>query len=144
MRARIALAVAACFLTISSAAADVVATNAWVRGTVPGQHTTGAFVTLRSSEPAKLVGVSSPVAKLAELHASEHSGGVMRMHAVDAIALPAGKPVALKPGSYHVMLVDLRKPVRAGDHVPLSFEVEDRGGRRSRIEVSAEVRPLGR
>ncbi len=144
MRSRIGLAVAVFFLTASSAAADVVATNAWVRGTVTGQHTTGAFATLRSSEPAKLVGVSSPAAKFAELHTSEHSGGVMRMHAVDGIALPAGRRVELMPGSYHVMLIDLRKPVRAGDRVPLFFEVEDAKGRRSRIEVSAEVRPLGR
>jgi copper(I)-binding protein len=144
MRSLIRLAIAAFFLAASSAAAEVVATEAWVRGTVPGQHTTGAFVTLRASEAAKLVGVSSPAAKLAELHTSEPSGGVMRMHAVDAIALPAGQRVELKPGGYHVMLIDLKKQVRAGDRVPLSFEVEDAKGRRSRVQVSAEVRPLGR
>ena len=144
MKQRIGLAVAALFLTAASAAAEVVATDAWVRGTVPGQHTTGAFVTLRSSEPAKLVGVSSPVAKLAELHASEHSGGVMRMHAVDAIALPAGRTVELKPGGFHVMLIALRGPVRAGDRVPLVLEVQDATRRLRRVAVEAEVRPLGR
>lgn len=128
----------------TTAAADVAATKAWVRGTVPGQQTTGAFVTLTSSEPAKLVGVSSPVAKIAELHASHQSGGVMRMHAVDAIALPAGKPVELRPGGYHVMLIDLHRPVRAGDRVPLVFEVRDAKGRIRRIDVNADVRPLGR
>ena len=140
---RIAAAIAL-WAAATAAAADVVATRAWVRGTVPGQQTTGAFATLRSSEPAKLVGVSSPVAKIAEIHASELAGGVMRMHAVDAIALPAGKAVELKPGGYHVMLIDLRNPVRAGDHVPLLFEVQDAKGRVRRVEVRAEVRPLGR
>ena len=131
-------------LAAANAAADVVATEAWVRGTVPGQRTTGAFATLRADAPSKLVGVSSPVAKFAELHTSEHAGGVMRMHAVEAIALPAGKSVELKPGGYHVMLIDLKKPVRAGERVPLAFEIEDANGRRSRVAVEAEVRPLGR
>ena len=138
------IALIALTMAATAAMADVVVTKAWVRGTVPGQQTTGAFVTLRSSEPAKLVGVSSPVAKLAELHASEHAGGVMRMHAVDAIALPAGKDVELKPGGYHVMLIDLRNPVRAGDRVPLLFEIQDAKGRVRRIEARADVRPLGR
>ncbi len=138
------LIVAALAIVATNAAAEVVVTRAWVRGTVPGQQTTGAFVTLRSTEPAKLVGVSSPVAKIAELHASEQSGGVMRMHAVDAIALPAGRTVELKPGGFHVMLIDLRKPVRAGDRVPLVLEVQDAKRRLHRIPVQAEVRPLGR
>ena len=141
--ARLATAIALS-LAASGAAAEVVATKAWVRATVPGQQTTGAFVTLTSSEPARLVGVSSPAAKIAELHASEQSGGVMRMHAVDAIALPAGRTVELKPGGYHVMLIDLRHPVRAGDRVPLVFEVRDAKGRLNRVQVKADVRPLGR
>ena len=143
MSARVALAIVS-LAAATGAAADVVATKAWVRGTVAGQQTTGAFVTLTSTETAKLVGVSSPVAKIAELHASQQSGGVMRMHAVDAIALPAGRAVELRPGGYHVMLIDLRRPVRAGDRVPLVFEVQDSRGRIRRINVNADVRPLGR
>jgi len=140
---RIAAAVAG-LLLVARAFADVVVTDAWVRGTVSGQHTTGAFATLTASAPSKLVGVSSPAAKIAEVHTSEHSGGVMRMHAVEAVALPAGKRIELKPGGYHVMLIDLKKPVRAGERVPLAFEIEDAAGRRSRVAVQAEVRPLGR
>ncbi len=127
-----------------NAAAAVTATDAWVRGTVPAQTSTGAFVTLTSSEDAKVVSVATPAAKTAEIHRSEMSGAMMHMHAVDSVALPAGKRVELKPGGFHVMLVGLARPLAAGDVVPLTFTVEDASGRRTTIEVKAEVRPLGR
>jgi hypothetical protein len=130
-------------LAAGAAHADVTATDAWVRGTVPAQKTTGAFVTLSSTAEAKLVAVSTPAAKTAEIHMSQESGGVMHMHALDAIPLPAGKRVELKPGGYHIMLVGLTKPLAAGDQVPLTLTVEDAGGKRTQIEVRAEVRPLG-
>jgi copper(I)-binding protein len=126
------------------AAGAVTATDAWVRGTVPAQKTTGAFVTLESSGDAKVVGVRSPAAKTAEIHSSEHRGGVMHMHAIESLALPAGKRVELKPGGYHVMLVGLTRALAAGDQVPLTFTIEDPQGRRTQLEVKAEVRPLGR
>ena len=125
-------------------AAAVTATDAWVRGTVPAQKITGAFLTLESSEDAKVVGVSSPAAKTAQIHESGMDHGMMHMKAVDFVALPAGKRVELKPGGYHVMLVDLIRPLAAGDTVPLTFTVEDSRGKRSTFEVKAEVRPLGR
>jgi copper(I)-binding protein len=126
------------------AAAAVTATDAWVRGTVPAQKITGAFLTLQSSEDAKVVAVSSTASKTAEIHESGMEHGTMRMKAVDSVALPAGKRVELKPGGYHVMLVDLTRPLAAGDMVPLTFTVEDSRGKRSTVEVKAEVRALGR
>jgi periplasmic copper chaperone A len=124
--------------------AAVTATDAWVRGTVPAQKTTGAFITLQSTEDAKLVGVSTPAAKAAEIHESTQSQGVMHMHAVDEVPLPAGKRVELKPGGFHVMLVDLSKPLVEGDSVPLTLTIEDKQGKRSQVQVRAPVRPLGR
>ncbi len=124
--------------------AAVTATDAWVRGTVPAQTSTGAFLTLRSTQDAKLVGVTTPAAKNAQIHESSMAGGMMRMHAVDFVALPAGKPVELKPGGYHVMLLEVAKPLGAGDTVALTLTIEDASGRRSTLEVAAEVRPLGR
>ena len=123
--------------------AGVTATEAWVRGTVAAQKATGAFVTLEASENSKVVGVSSPAAKTAEIHASEHKDGVMHMHAVESLSLPAGQRVELKPGGYHVMLEGLARPLAAGDKVPLTFTIEDRSGKRTTLEVKAEVRPLG-
>ena len=120
------------------------ATDAWVRGTVPAQKTTGAFVTLRSTEDARLVGVASPMARSAEIHESEMANGTMSMKEVGFVALPAGKRVELKPGGYHVMLFGVAKPLGAGDSVPLVLTLEDPSGKRSTLHVEAAVRPLGR
>ena len=131
------------FLVLASNAhAAVTAKDVWVRGTVPAQKTTGAFATLTSTENATLVEVRSPAAKTVEIHTMQNQGGVMHMHAVDSVPLPAGKPVALQ-GDYHVMLVGLAKPLKAGDKVPLTFVVRDAKGKRVSVEVSADVRPLG-
>ena len=129
---------------VFDASAAVTATDAWVRGTVPAQKTTGAFVTLQSSEDAKLVGVSTPLAKSAEIHTSNEAQGVVHMHAVEAVKLPAGQRVELKPGGFHVMLVDVSRPLGEGDQVPLTLTIEDAKGKRSQIEVKAPVRPLGK
>ena len=126
-----------------AALGDVTVKDAWVRGTVAAQTTTGAFMTITSSEEAKLVGAKSSLAKTAEIHQSMLMDGVSHMHAADAVALPAGKSIELKPGGYHVMLMGLAKPVAAGDKVPIELTVEDKRGKRSKIEVRAEVRPLG-
>ena len=126
-----------------AAQAEVKATDAWVRATVPSQKSTGAFVTLTSTEDAKIVGASSPAAKKAEIHSSMMMGGVNHMHAIDAIALPAGKPVELKPGGNHVMLMDLARQVKPGDVVPIVFTIEGRDGKRTQVEVKAMGRPLG-
>lgn len=125
------------------AQADVTAKGAWVRGTVPAQTTTGAYVTFTSTADAKVVGAGSPVAGMVEIHESTIKNGVNQMNAVDAVVLPAGKAVELKPGGMHVMLMGLSGPLKPGDKVPLTFTIEDKGGKRTRLEVKAEVRPIG-
>lgn len=131
-------------LTASTIAhAEVTAKDAWVRGTVPAQKTTGAFMTLTSTEDVKIVAASSPVAKKAEIHTSMMMNGVNMMHKADRIELPAGKPVELKNGGYHVMLMDLVRPVTPGETVPITFTVEGKDGKRTQVQVKAEVRPLG-
>jgi copper(I)-binding protein len=130
------------FLAFASQAAEVTVKDAWVRGTVPAQKTTGAFATLTSSEDAKLVAVRSPAAKTVEVHESMMHGGMMHMQAVDSVALPAGKAVELKPGGYHVMLIGLTQPLETGGKVPLEFVIEDAKGKRSTVAAQAEVRPL--
>jgi copper(I)-binding protein len=69
-------------------------------------------------------------------------GSVMKMRAVSAIELPAGKPVDLKPGGYHVMLMDLKKDLKPGDTVPVTLVVEGADKKRETIEVKATVKPL--
>jgi periplasmic copper chaperone A len=130
-------------LACTAAIADVRTTNAWVRGTVPAQTTTGAFLTVTSSEDAKLVGVSTPIAQTAEIHKTENHAGMMHMDEVRSLELPAGKPVALQPGGYHVMLMGVKAPVKEGAKVPLKLTIEDRKGKRTTVDVQATVRPLG-
>ena len=126
------------------AAASVTATDAWVRGTVPAQKSTGAFVTLTSTEDARVVAVTTPAARSAQIHESLTDDGRASMRHVESLKLPAGRSVELRPGGYHVMLEGLAKPLAEGDRVPLTFTIEDKGGKRSRVEVDAAVRPLGR
>jgi copper(I)-binding protein len=134
----------AAMLTMTSlpAAAQVAVTDAWVRGTVTGQKVTGAFMQLKSPADAALVAVTSPVAKLAEIHEMKQDGGVMRMRAVDKVALPAGKSVEFKPGGYHVMLMDVTGPLKEGDTVPLTLTFEDKAGKKETLEVKARVKAL--
>ena len=90
-----------------------------------------------------MISVTTPVARSAQIHESHVEAGRAMMHPVEALALPAGKAVQLHPGGYHVMLEDLAKPLSAGDRVPLTFTIEDKSGKRSRLVVDAAVRPLG-
>lgn len=112
----------------------------WVRTTVAPQKVTGAFMQLTSTQPVKVVAVSSPVAGMVEIHEMKMADGVMRMRAVDALPLPAGQPVALKPGSYHVMLMGLKAQIKAGETVPLTLTIEAEDGKRSDVEVKAQAR----
>ena len=97
----------------------------WVRATAPQQKVGGAYVTLTSPADDRLVGVSSPVAGRAEVHQMTMDGGVMRMREQkDGIALPAGKTVALAPGGYHIMLMDLNKPLVAGQVISVQLRFQ--------------------
>ena len=114
--------------------------GAWARATVPGQQATGAFMTLTASEGAKLVSVESAVAGVAEVHEMKMEGGIMRMRAVQGgLDLPAGKAVELKPGGYHVMLMDLKAPVAKDTTVPLTLVFKDAKGVESKVEIQVPV-----
>ena len=126
----------------SLAWADVVVKDAWVRGTVAGQMATGAFMELQASEDVKLVGAASAAAGVVEVHEMSMDNGVMKMRALPKLDLPAGKAVALKPGGYHIMLMDLKKPMLKGETIPLTLKIEGKDKKVSSIEVKAEVREL--
>ena len=124
------------------ALAQVSVDDAWVRGTVQNQRTTGAFMRLTSASDTALVDVASPIAGVVEIHESSMDGGGMRMRAVLRVPLAANKTLELKPGGYHVMLMSLKQPVNVGEAVPLTLTFEDKAGKRSSIDVKATVRPL--
>ena len=124
------------------ASAQVSVKEPWVRATVAQQKATGVFMQLQSMQDAKLVGASSPVAGVVEVHEMAMDGGVMKMRAVPNLALPAGKAVDLKPGGYHVMLMDLKAQVKTGDMVPLTLQIEGKDGKRQTLEVKATARAM--
>ncbi|MFN0182605.1 MAG: copper chaperone PCu(A)C [Aquabacterium sp.] len=124
------------------AVAQSAVADAWVRGTVAQQKATGMFARLTSSAGGKLVAASSPAAGMVEIHEMSMDGNVMKMRAVPALDLPPGKAVELKPGGYHVMLMDLKAPLKAGDTVVVTLVVEGRDGKRQSIDVKAPVRVL--
>lgn len=126
----------------TAAIAQTTVSDAWVRGTVPQQKATGLFAQLVSAGGGRLVSASSPVAGVVEIHEMSMDGTTMRMRAVPAVDLPAGRPVKLEPGGYHVMLMDLKRQLKEGERVPVTLVVEGRDGRRESIAVDAPVRPL--
>ena len=118
--------------------------NAWVRATVQGQKATGAFMTVTSKENAKLVTVSSPVAGIAEIHEMKMEKDVMKMAALpNGLDLPAGKAVDLKPGGFHIMLMDLKLPLNKDVAVPLTLTFQDSSGKKSQqvVQVPVSVQP---
>jgi hypothetical protein len=126
----------------AAAQAQVSVSGAWVRGTVHGQTATGAFMQLRSADGAALVGADSPVAGIVEIHEMAMENNVMKMRAVQKLDLPPGRTVELKPGGYHVMLMDLKGPLKKGDTVPITLKVRSKSGQTEEIRVNAEVRDL--
>jgi copper(I)-binding protein len=133
----IAAAVAA-----SATQAQVTVSDAWVRGTVQGQTATGAYMQLKSADGATLVGADSPAAGIVEIHEMRMEGNTMRMRGVDKLELPPGRAVELKPGGYHVMLMDLKAPLKKGDTVPIKLKVRSKSGQTQDVEVKAEVRDV--
>jgi periplasmic copper chaperone A len=113
--------------------------GAWVRSSVPGQQGTGAFMKLTAQETMQLVGVSTPAAGVAQVHEMKMVGDVMKMRAVDKLDLPAGRTVELKPGGYHLMLLDLKQPLVPGSTVPLTLSFRNAKGVQSKLELKVPV-----
>ena len=105
-------------------AANVRVDHAWARATLPAQTASGAYMTVTSATPARIVGVRSPQVGVAQVHQMAMQGTTMKMRAVEALDLPAGKAVELKPGGYHVMLMDLKQSLKKGDKLPLTLRIE--------------------
>ena len=132
------LVLASAASTLWAQAVDV--KDAWIRTSVQGQKATGAFMTITAKEGAKLMSVSTPVAGVSEVHEMKMDGDIMRMRAVaGGLDLPAGKAVELKPGGYHVMLMDLKAALPKDSSVPLTLVFKDAKGVQSKIELKVPV-----
>lgn len=132
----------ALLMATSVAAQVAVVAEPWARATVQGQKATGAFMKITSKEGAKLVGVSSPAAGLTEIHEMKMDKDVMKMAAVPSLDIPAGKSVELKPGGFHVMLMDLKAPLVDKSSVPVTLTFENSKGVKSQVELQVPVKSM--
>ncbi len=123
----------------ASAWAQVKVEQAWARATVQGQKATGAFMKITATQATQLVAVATPVAGVAEVHEMKMEGGVMKMRAMPALDLPAGQAVELKPGGYHLMLMDLKAPLAKDSSVALTLTFRDAKGVETRQQVNVPV-----
>jgi periplasmic copper chaperone A len=140
MQRIVSLAVAA--VLSLPAIAQVTVNNPWARATVPAAKSSGAFMQVQSKTDARLVGVSSPVAGVAELHQMSMKDNRMTMAPVEAIDLPAGKTVELASGGYHIMLMGLTRQLKEGETIPVTLVVEGKDKKREKVDVQVPVRPL--
>ena len=127
-------------LATGAAWAQVKIENGWARATVQGQKATGAFMKITAPQATRLVAVSTPVAGVAEVHEMKMDGDIMKMRAVPGgLPLPAGKTVELKPGGYHVMLMDLKAALPKDSTIPLTLVFKDAKGVQSKLEIKVPV-----
>ncbi|HVZ07297.1 copper chaperone PCu(A)C [Rhodopila sp.] len=117
--------------------------NAWARPSIGNATNSAAYFTLTDNgTPDRLVGVSTPIGK-ASVHETIDDNGVMKMRGVSGVALGPGKPVTFKPGGYHVMLMDLKAPLKAGDSFPLTLTFEHAAPITTQVKVEARTMPSG-
>ena len=142
-----AVAIVALITTLSSAAAaheftreGVTVAHPWARATPGGAKVGGAYLEIKAAGKGdRLIAAHSPVAGKAEIHNHIMDGGIARMRRVEVITIAGGKSVVLEPSGYHVMLVDLKQPLKEGDLIKLTLVFERAG----EIEVDATVEPIG-
>lgn len=143
VNSKIAVLVLSSLLGLNAMAQTVSVQDAWVRATVPGQRATGAFMKITAPAGAQLVGAQSTVAGVTQVHEMKLVDGVMSMRAVEGgIELPAGKAVELKPGGYHVMLMDLKAPLLKDTQITLTLLLKDAKGA-SQFELKLPVLATG-
>jgi copper(I)-binding protein len=124
--------------------AQVTVREAWVRGTVPKQQASGAFMQISAEQATRLIAAKSPVAGVVELHEMVMEGDVMKMRQIPGLDIVPGRVLELKPGGFHVMLIDLKGQLRGGDVVPITLVFEDPKTKKTFTqEVKAPVTALG-
>ena len=116
--------------------AQVSVDKPWSRATPPGAKVGAGFMRLRNAGAAdRVIGASSPVAGRVEMHVTVRDGDVMRMREVKSFEIPAGGSFELKPGGAHLMLMDLKRPLKKGEKVPLTLKLEKGGELKAELTV---------
>jgi periplasmic copper chaperone A len=122
----------------------IMAMEPWAPPSLAGAHNGAAYFMLMNhgNIADRLISLSTPVAGKAEIHREEVTDGVMRMRPTGPLTLEAGEMITLRPGSLHVMLLDLKEPLKAGDHFPLTLTFEKAGAMTLEATVS-KSQPAG-
>ncbi|WP_291296725.1 copper chaperone PCu(A)C [Elioraea sp.] len=136
----IAAGFAAIVAAPANAQAPISVQEPWARAALQGR-TSAAYMTIENTTAAldRLVSATSPVARVVELHTHMMDGAVMRMRPVSAIEVNPGEPAVLRPGGLHIMLIDLARPLRAGETIPLTLRFEKAG----EVTVNVAVQAAG-
>jgi copper(I)-binding protein len=114
--------------------------NAYTRATVPGQQVAGGFMKIENKGPMdQLLSASSPVAGEVQLHEMAMDGNIMKMRQVKDIAVPAGGAVELKPGGLHLMFMNIKSPLAAGESVPVKLKFAKAG----EVDVKMPINAMG-
>jgi copper(I)-binding protein len=131
-------------LLATPALAQIEIENAWARATPPGAETAAGYMTIRnkSSSPDHLIRAASPLAARVEMHAHLHDGDVMRMRQVKSYDIPANGSLELKPGGGHLMFVDIQRPFKEGEKIPVTLRFE-RAGERTVVFSVARIDATG-
>ncbi len=135
-------AVAALLFTAQAYAGNVIVDDAWARATAPGQENGSVGLVITSSKDARLIAVTTTTAKFAEIHTMSMDNGVMKMRQLKDLPLPANQPVKLGPGGDHLMLFNLKKPLKAGEHIPLTLTIQFGDKSTEKIKIKAQIRSL--
>jgi periplasmic copper chaperone A len=123
-------------------AGDLVITQAWSRATPGGAKIGGGYLTIenKGTVPDRLIGSSSDAAGKVEVHEMTMNNGVMTMRPLEkGVTIEPGKTVKLAPGGFHLMLMDLKAPLKQGDKLPITLEFEKAG----KVQVSLDVQAVG-
>ena len=142
---RLSVLAAAFVLTVAGSAlaqsSGIAVTDAWSRATPPGAKAAAAYITIANSgaDGDQLVAASTPVAGKAQVHTTINANGVMQMRPVPALDVKPGATVTMKPGGYHIMLTELKQPLKVGESFPLHLQFAKAGA----VDTTVSVQKIG-
>ena len=126
-------------LACSKQAPEISITDNWVRATAEGQEVGAAYMTITSTSDTRLVKVESSASDSVEIHSMSMENGVMKMRMLEQLDLKANTPNKLAPGGFHLMLFDLKKPLKAGETVSFALHLKNQAGKESLVTVSSPI-----
>jgi periplasmic copper chaperone A len=135
-----ALVLIASLLSACKANTGVAITDAWVRETAPGQSVGAAYMTLNSPQDSTLIHVETPAAGTVQIHSMSMENNVMKMRMLEALPLKAGQPEKLAPGGFHLMLFDLKTPLKAGENTVFKLSFKDKAGNITQQNVTLAIK----